>query len=238
LPLIGSLYPIIRQVGKFPQDQLNKGYQEFKRKLLQVTEDKEHVFFAAGHEHSLAFYEKDKANIAKEGQDFFILSGAGSKKSYARKDYGAEFVYSHKGFAKLVSYTDGSVAVEYWVPDDESERGRLVYHNQLLQPSVVSESTKSNEEPTQQAAQPDSVTIAAGPGYAADGFKRFFWGDHYRDAWTQEVQAPVLNLKTEKGGLNIIAKTGGVQTVRSEERRVGKGRSTSGWWERRRSRRW
>src|SRR5699024_5537921 len=213
LPLIGSLYPIIRQVGKFPQDQLNEGYQEFKRKLLQVTEDKEHVFFAAGHEHSLAFYEKDKANIAKEGQDFFILSGAGSKKSYARKDYGAEFVYSHKGFAKLVSYTDGSVAVEYWVPDDGGKKGRLVYHNQLLQPSVVSDSTKSSEGPTQQTAQPDSVTIAAGPGYAADGFKRFFWGDHYRDAWTQKVRAPVLNLKTEKGGLNIIAKTGGVQTV-------------------------
>src|SRR5699024_407731 len=129
---------------------------------------------------------------------------------YARKDYGAEFVYSHKGFAKLVSYTDGSVAVEYWVPDDGSKKGRLVYHNQLLQPSVVSE---SSEGPTQQAAQPDSVTIAAGPGYAAGGFKRFFWGDHYRDVWTQKVRAPVLNLKTEKGGLNFIAKTGGVQTV-------------------------
>ena len=212
LPLIGSLYPITREVGAFPQDMGNAGYAEFKRQLLQATEDKEHVFFASGHEHSLSFYQKDKANIAKEGQDFFILSGSGSKKSYARKGYGADFVYSQKGFAKLVSYTDGSVAVEFWVAGD-SKKGRLVYRKQLLQPSKILDSPKSTEESRQSAGQADSVNIAAGPGYEAGGFKRFIWGDHYRDAWTTQVQAPVLDLDTEKGGLNILKKTGGVQTV-------------------------
>jgi hypothetical protein len=214
LPLVGSLYPIARQIGKFPQDLINNNYQEFKRELLQATEDKEHVFFAAGHEHSLSFYEKDKANTAKEGQDFFILSGAGSKKSYARKAYGAEFVYSRKGFAKLVSYTDGSVAVEFWVPENGSKKGRLAYRKQLLEPNMmISDNAKNQDQPQSTKAQPDSMDIAAGHGYAAGGFKRLIWGNHYRDAWTQEVQAPVLNLDTEKGGLNILEKTGGVQTV-------------------------
>ena len=212
LPVIGSLYPVIRQVGKFPQDQLHVGYQEFKRELLEATEDKEHVFFASGHEHSLSFYKEDKANTAKEGQDFFILSGSGSKKSYARKGYGAEFVYAHKGFAKLNSYTDGSVAIEFWTAEEGNRGGRLVYRKQLLEPDAVGAALQKGSSEVEEVRS-DSVTIAAGPQYKAGGFKRFIWGDHYRAAWTQKVDAPVLDLETEKGGLNIIAKTGGVQTV-------------------------
>ncbi len=58
----------------------------------------------------------------------------------------------------------------------------------------------------------DSVSIVPGPGYAAGGFHRFFWGDHYRDAWTTEVRVPVLDLRLFAGGLTPLSAGGGFQT--------------------------
>lgn len=60
---------------------------------------------------------------------------------------------------------------------------------------------------------PDTVEIAAGPGYEAGPFKRFIWGDHYRDAWTTKINIPVMQFNPKKGDLDILNITGGVQTV-------------------------
>ena len=58
----------------------------------------------------------------------------------------------------------------------------------------------------------DSVRVVPGTDYAAGGFHRFFWGDHYRDAWTTEIRVPVLDLQTFAGGLTPISAGGGFQT--------------------------
>src|SRR5699024_132150 len=136
LPLIGSAYPIYRKVGGPKQDISNDHYEWFKHQILQAVEDHEINFFASGHEHSLGFYQKDKMVDVIDGRNYFIVSGSGSKRSYARAGDAAQFVYSHKGFAKLVSYEDGSVAVEFWIPDKQSKRGKLVYRQQLITPET------------------------------------------------------------------------------------------------------
>ena len=46
---------------------------------------------------------------------------------------------------------------------------------------------------------PGTAKVVAGSEYAASGFKRFFYGDHYRDSWTAEVEIPFLDLDTTKG---------------------------------------
>ncbi|KPK60767.1 MAG: hypothetical protein AMS21_09335 [Gemmatimonas sp. SG8_38_2] len=63
-----------------------------------------------------------------------------------------------------------------------------------------------------QESAADSVSLMPGPDYAAGSFHRFFWGDHYRDAWTTEIQVPVLDLETFAGGLTPISAGGGLQT--------------------------
>ncbi len=60
-----------------------------------------------------------------------------------------------------------------------------------------------------------ATTVSATPGerYAMGSFGRFFWGDHYRDAWTtQLVHVEVLDLGTFAGGLTALQKGGGKQT--------------------------
>ena len=54
--------------------------------------------------------------------------------------------------------------------------------------------------------------VLAGPEYDAGWFRRLMLGGGYRDLWTTPVVVPVLNLKTEAGGLRPIRVGGGFQT--------------------------
>lgn len=215
LPLIGSIYPLYRKLGQSGQDIGHDRYQEFKRELLEAVEDKENVFFASGHEHSLGFYQAEKINENKEGVNHFILSGSGSKKSYARTGYGAEFVYSQKGFAKLVSYENGKVDVEFWVADDEQKQGKLVYVKEIIEAKPEIDPITQLQQRMQKAEGPQdtATTVEAGPEYKAGPTHRYVWGDHYRDAWTTKIDVPVLDFNTMKGGLEVLAKTGGEQSI-------------------------
>jgi hypothetical protein len=59
----------------------------------------------------------------------------------------------------------------------------------------------------------DSVTIVAGPDFAAGGFHRWLLGDNYREEWTTPIKVPVLDLHSFAGGLKPLEKGGGAQTV-------------------------
>ncbi len=58
-----------------------------------------------------------------------------------------------------------------------------------------------------------TVLVRAGAIYEAGRFKRFLLGDHYRDTWLAPVEVPILHLSKEKGGLTILEKGGGMQTL-------------------------
>lgn len=73
-------------------------------------------------------------------------------------------------------------------------------HNNSVQQDVIERNGES------------TVVVKAGEIYEAGNFKRFMLGDHYRDVWLAPVEVPVLNMKKEKGGLEIIEKGGGMQT--------------------------
>lgn len=57
-----------------------------------------------------------------------------------------------------------------------------------------------------------AVTLQAGADFAAGGFHRFFWGTHYRPAWTAEIFAEELDLGRFAGGMTPISAGGGLQT--------------------------
>jgi len=59
----------------------------------------------------------------------------------------------------------------------------------------------------------DSVTIIAGPDFAAGGFHRWLLGDNYREEWTTPIKVPVLDLHSFGGGLKPTKKGGGAQTI-------------------------
>src|SRR5688572_22727674 len=92
---------------------------------------------------------------------------------------------------------------------DRGRRAIIVIGTTVCAATVVP-STMSAQMPA--VIGTDSVSIAAGPGYAAGGLRRALLGDNYRDEWTTPIKVPVLNLGTFAGGLTPTRLGGGRQT--------------------------
>lgn len=70
LPIIGSLYPLIRGSGVSRQDLASDYYQNFKTKIESVLSKYSGIVYASGHEHALQILEGINDNI-------YVVSGAG-----------------------------------------------------------------------------------------------------------------------------------------------------------------
>ncbi|MFL5312199.1 MAG: hypothetical protein ACJ79H_17335 [Myxococcales bacterium] len=58
-----------------------------------------------------------------------------------------------------------------------------------------------------------TVTVVPGARYHAGWLYRFFFGAHWRDAWTTPIEVPVLDLETFDGGLKPERLGGGLETT-------------------------
>jgi hypothetical protein len=59
----------------------------------------------------------------------------------------------------------------------------------------------------------DTVTVVAGPRYAASALHRWLFGSSYRRLWTTPLRVPVLDLDRFAGGLTPLERGGGRQTA-------------------------
>ncbi len=57
------------------------------------------------------------------------------------------------------------------------------------------------------------VTVSAGDRYRASAFRTALLGKGYRDFWTANLKVPVIDLERTAGGLTVLKKGGGLQTV-------------------------
>ncbi|HXI00385.1 MAG TPA: metallophosphoesterase [Sphingobacteriaceae bacterium] len=203
LPVIGAIYPLMRQYGVSPQDISNKDYQQLKRGLLSVLEEEKNVVIAAGHEHSLQFHKYNELN--------HIVSGSGSKIKGITTANNASFAAAEKGFAKLNYYDNGQCWVEFWTPVGDGSTGKVLYRTPLY-----AIAPKGNAELRQEAliSYKDSVkVIAAGEQYSAKAVKSNFLGEHYREVWATPIKANYLDMSSFAGGLTPIKLGGGRQTT-------------------------
>jgi hypothetical protein len=67
--------------------------------------------------------------------------------------------------------------------------------------------------PGRTQAQEDSVTVVAGSRYEELNGLGFVLGTQYRDVWTAPIRVPVLRPDTFAGGLTLLQRGGGLQTV-------------------------
>lgn len=202
LPVIGSIYPLMRQYGLSRQDISNKKYQELRSKLLALFEDKPNIVFASGHEHALMLTKF-------KGQNF-ITSGAGSKNSALFKGNDALFGHGTKGFARLNYYKNGQCWVEFWEPVGDGTKGELVYRS----PLYALPSTKQKVRVEALVNYRDSTkTMAVGERYKASKFKQWIFGEHYRSVWATPIKIKYLDLTKFAGGLTPLQLGGGKQTT-------------------------
>ncbi|KHJ36591.1 outer membrane protein/protective antigen OMA87 [Pedobacter glucosidilyticus] len=202
LPILGSLYPLLRQYGLSRQDISNKDYQQLKNGLLSILNNAENVVFAAGHEHALQFTKYQNLN--------HIISGAGSKNSALFKGNNALFGHGTKGFARLNYYTNGQCWVEFWEPVKDGSTGKLMYRKPLY---ATAPSKAEIKEEDLLDLQDSMKYVAVGKQYRASNFKKKILGEHYRNVWATPVEIPYLDLTKYAGGLKPLQLGGGKQTT-------------------------
>ncbi len=113
LPVLGSLYPLSRQMGVSRQDFSNRRNNEFREILIQCGKRAGNMIFAAGHEHALQYFQVR--------DDHFIVSGGASKSDYARRGGNAQFSNSKMGFFRVDMMPEGSAWLEAWtLPRDKA----------------------------------------------------------------------------------------------------------------------
>ncbi len=200
LPVVGSIFPFYRKFLGNIQDIPHPRYQALITALTEEFSNYDNIIYAAGHEHNLQYEQ--------QGNLHHIISGSGSKTTWAAKGHGTDYVHEAKGFAKLNYYKNGTVWLEFWVPDENG--GKVTFRKKVDdkdRPFILEEDDAHEHD-----FGDSTVTGVLGQIYHAGKLKNTILGEHYRKEWLEPTQFEVLNLHHEHGGLTPLKKGGGMQT--------------------------
>ena len=202
LPIIGSVYPLYRKWLGDIQDTSHPLYKEMIKGISNLMAQYPGSIYAAGHEHSLQAIVKDST--------YFVVSGSGVKTTVVKKKKYSRFAADVKGFVRADIFKNGRVRFEYYQVDKDYPEGKILFKDSTseLNPGTSVEASKEQIDFSGKV-----VRIKASEQYAAGKGKEKILGENYRKAWSQEIEVPVFDLGKERGGLKILQKGGGMQTL-------------------------
>ena len=209
MPVIGSIAVFFRAATGTRSDVSFPRYRELRDLVIDVAnKNGGDVMFVSGHEHNLQYFERD--------ENIFIVSGAGSKENVARVGRGAEFVYGSFGHANLYQYEDGSMWIEFYKVNEREDvdlkapktlTGEVVFRKQMKGPLKKNLEETIDELPEEYMV--DSITVRISDEPTKSKTHKALWGEHYRDAYAQEIRVPVLDMEDYRGGVVPIRRGGG-----------------------------
>lgn len=203
LPVLGSLYLLLRTGIGTKKDFSYPRYKELRKNIFTAIKDYNNVIYASGHEHNIQYFKYNK-------QDF-IISNSASDVSWVGRNKKAYFTYAASGFIKLSYLKNGEVWMQVFIPDKNEKGGKVVYQKRLKD-NVYGKPNDSTIIDSASKLSDSTLMIAADEHLKAGKFKQLLLGKHYRLAWTTPIVVPVIDLRTEQGGLEILKKGGGFQT--------------------------
>lgn len=195
LPVLGSIFPLYRTWFGDVQDIPHPKYQAMIHSLDQLFKQHPHVIQVSGHEHGLFYTQEESTH--------YIVSGAGAKHTTIRKNNPATFTYAEQGYASLDFFEDHLVKLSFLSPEVATPLFESTLTHQFTEKTEV----EAVEENTlAKAHRPITLQYLKGKGH------QLFLGQNYRDTWAIPVAFRPIDLKEEKGGLQITKRGGGMQT--------------------------
>ena len=199
LPGLGTIYWFGRAVVGNIQDIPHPKYKAIRNFIVEILEEHgQDIVWANGHEHSLQYIQKGKSH--------YVVSGSGSKTSRVVEGKGTQFYKKERGFAELRYRPSGEVNLKFWGGDSES----LLYESNIYQKDVVTDRQALENRPQFEG---QTITVAASSQYEIGKGGQKWLGENYRKTWATPIEVPVFDVKTERGGLDILKKGGGRQTT-------------------------
>ncbi|HTN17228.1 MAG TPA: metallophosphoesterase, partial [Chitinophagaceae bacterium] len=200
LPVIGSIYPLVR--GKFGnvEDLPHPLYKDMIKSIEQSFSEVADVTYVGGHEHNL--------QLIREGKRNYIVSGSGTNRDRVKKGKNSLYASDENGFTEIIYTKGGQQRINYFTVNDDTAF-QLAYSFDV--PYITIKHEVSDIDSKNLFA--DSITIAIAPQYDAAGkIHRIFFGEHYRKIWATPVTMSIFHIEKEMGGLKILKKGGGQQT--------------------------
>jgi hypothetical protein len=198
LPVIGSLYPLLRKTFVSPEDMPNPLYKEMIHDIDEVFDGVPNVIHVAGHEHGLQFI-KDK--------QIQVVSGSGAKEAFVKKGKNALFAQTVPGFVTADLLEGNSMKFTYYVMKGEKDTVSFSYLQAYRSIAAMPYQPSIQEEE-------DSIVISANARYDSGGkFHRILFGENYRREWAAKTKVPVIRLSKIEGGLMPLQRGGGHQSL-------------------------
>ncbi|SNR59733.1 hypothetical protein SAMN04488009_2727 [Maribacter sedimenticola] len=211
LPLVGTVKNAVMDLGAFNPEHVNsRRYNYLRIAVSALAQANDRITLVSGHEESLQLLEG--------GGLHQIISGSLGSKSATKLvpgkitaiggsiDFNGKYAYGDRGFARLDYFEDGSSKVTFISENNLKEKKTFAVLPQF----------KTKKQFTDFAEPSDtniSTNILEDPAdYSKSGFYEFLWGKRYRSYYGQPVNAPVVELDTLYGGLNVVKEGGGHQS--------------------------
>lgn len=197
LPVVGSLYPILRSTFLSPEDLKHPAYKDLIKSVNGVFGDYPNVTYVSGHEHGLQLIKNNQLQI---------VSGSGAKVTDAKKGKGTLFNHSEHGFVVADQLQNNDMRYDYYVYADTGVKKVFSY---LKKFETISPKLAKELKPI----TADSILISVKPEYdSVSKIHRKLFGENYRKDYALKTKVPVLRVSELKGGLVATERGGGNQS--------------------------
>ena len=197
LPVVGSLYPLLRKTFTNPEDLNHPLYKNMIRQVDAVFDSFPNLIHVAGHEHGLQ-YIKDK--------EVQVVSGAGAKQTYAKKGKNSLFAEANQGFVVADLLINRTVRFTFYVYKNNGVLPVFTYDQPFTQAVYPADAIYSG-------GIGDSIMRSVHPRYDYPGkFHRKLFGENYRKEWATPTRLPLIKISSFHGGLVPLQKGGGMQS--------------------------
>ncbi|MEP2281339.1 metallophosphatase [Maribacter sp.] len=194
-----SKISVVDKMGGFtPQSYQNKENRNLRGRMETIASQFNDVIFVSGKDRNLQYLEDD--GIPQ------IISGAVGKTERARASKDDHFESESNGYAKLSIYKDGSSVVELVEINNES---KTVFTKEIKRERL---SIDEVSYPEKTGATTAKAAIYTEEETNKSGFYKWFWGDHYRNLYSKEIVAPILQIDELPDNVRPISEGGGTQS--------------------------
>lgn len=198
LPIIGSLYPLLRTTVLLnPEDLHHPDYQSMIKQIDHVFEGFPNLTHVAGHEHGLQLIEN---------KNLQIVSGSGAKSTLIPSKKDSPFNTSKQGFVIVDVMKDNRLVFTFHKVENKELEPFYTYERPLKQ--VVSQAQTFDNQ-----SDKDSLMVQANAKYnQVGGLHRKLFGENYRQEWAASTKLPYFKISTIFGGLTPLQRGGGMQS--------------------------
>ncbi|QHL87812.1 BamA/TamA family outer membrane protein [Nibribacter ruber] len=180
-------------------------YKLMHRQLAQMYTEHAGLIHAEGNSPALQHRTKDSIH--------YVSTGLGASNMKPVKDTHPAYASNTPGFAKILYLANGETWLEIWTASDvNSAQGQVAYRAKLSQKPT----TKQLQEKIQNmnlSFTGKTATLPASQVYKASKFREWLLGTNYRPEWSTPVTLPLFDIGAQKGGLKVVQRGGGFQTV-------------------------